>query len=467
MSNLTTGGISSMNTNLQTFAADLIALGQLWNFAYLNTFGSPAEILRQMQNIGGLTPALITALNTENVPESETANLLVAEYQMSDNLQAAVYKAMKKVTGNDLAQVLGILGITTPNLKTMADLLDPVLLFPRSYKTLTVLNGNNTQQIYPDSGSGAAINSLLTVELPPSLIKSTSPGMPYERLLTIIPSNQALAFKALQQGFLQIKNIAEVTLPAFASSTAILETPSAYPLINNLKEAVPRGAFNTIQSRLPLGTGPFQTLVIGDVMGSLSGYNITYQLTNVTQTIATINTATLRSIYSVMANVVLGKYSGGNANANVEPGPVNIPIGQPGAGNYTSWDAAFANLCNLANSNIRSIASSNPAQASSLNQNWITIANTVYDNKNNLALADIDYENITGNQFQALYSFVDSLHDIGADVSPNGIQSFVVSISAKGTYGGQAVLACLQEGRNLLTLSNTGVSTDTEIPDTY
>jgi hypothetical protein len=121
----------------------------------------------------------------------------------------------------------------------------------------------------------------------------------------------------------------------------------------------------------------------------------------------------------------------------------------------------------LANSNIRSIASSNPAQASSLNQNWITIANTVYDNKNNLALADIDYENITGNQFQALYSFVDSLHDIGADVSPNGIQSFVVSISAKGTYGGQAVLACLQEGRNLLTLSNTGVSTDTEIPDTY
>ena len=460
MSNLMTGGVSSMNSNLQTFAADLRALGQLWNFAYLSFFGSPAEIIRQMQLIGGLTPSLITALNSENISETETSNLLVAEYQMADSLQAAVYRAMKKVTGNNLAQVLAILGVTTSNLTSMADLLDPVLLFPNSFKTLTVLIGNKTQQIYPDSGSGPAINSLLAVELPPSLIKSTSPGMPYERLLTIIPSNQALAFKALQQGFLQIKNIFEVTLPSLATSTSVLETTASLPLINNLANAVPRNVANTIQSRLPLGSGPSNTLVMGDVMGSLSGYNITTQLANVNQIIATINTSSLKSVYDTMANVVSGTY--GNRD-----GTITIPPGRPGAGNYVGWDNAISTLCGLANTNIQSIASGNPSKAASLNQNWLTIANVVYDNINNFRLADIDYENISGNQFGALYSFVDGLHDIGVDVSPNGIQQFIINITAKGTYGGQAVLACLSEGRNLLTLSNSGVGTDTAIPDTY
>ena len=286
--------------------------------------------------------------------------------------------------------------------------------------------------------------------------------MPYERLLTIIPSDQALAFKALQQGFIQIKNISEVTLPALASTTAILETPSAFPLINNLTVPVPVNVFNQIKATLPVGTGPDQTLVIGDMMGCLSGYNITSQLANVSRSIANLPTTNLTRVYNVMGNVMRGQYG------NIGPSGSNIiiPSGQPGAGSYGSPEAAIDVLVPMANSNIATIAAGNPAAVTSINSNWLTIANVVFDNRNNFVKADIDYENITGNQQPALFSFVESLHEAGVDVGPDGDNTFITSIANPATFGGQAVLACLQEGRNLLTLSSSGIGNDTQIPST-
>lgn len=456
MGNLTTGGISAMTTNLQLFALDLSALGQLWNFQYLDNFGSPAELLRQLQLIGGFPPALSAGLTAAQIPEVEIANLNVAAYEMSDTLQAAVYKVMQKITGNDLNLVLSILGVTTANLETMADLLNPIKLFPRSFNTLTTPIGKQTAKIYL---ANRAVNSVLATQLPNTLIKSTSSGMPYERLLTIIPSDQALAFKALQQGFLQIKNISEVTLPAFASTAAILETPSNLPLMNNLTVPVPVNVFNQIKATLPVGTGPDQTLVIGDMMGCLSGYNITNQLANVSRSIANLSTTNLTRVYNTMGNVMRGQYG------NVLSGVI-IPIGQPGAGSYGNADFAINVLVPLANSNIATIAAGNPAAVTSINSNWLTIANVVFDNRNNFVKADIDYENITGNQQPALFSFVESLHEAGVDVGPDGDNTFITSIANPATFGGQAVLACLQEGRNLLTLSNSGIGNDTQIPST-
>lgn len=459
MGNLTTGGISAMTTNLQLFALDLRALGQLWNFEYLNSFGSPAELLRQLQLLGGFPPALSTALTAAQIPEVDIANLSVTAYEMSDTLQAAAYKAMQKITGNDLQIVLSILGVTTANLSSMADLLNPIKLFPNSFNTLTTPIGKQTPKIYlPDR----AVNSALVGQLPAVLIKSTSAGMPYERLLTIIPSDQALAFKALQQGFIQIKNISEVTLPALASTTAILETPSAFPLINNLTVPVPVNVFNQIKATLPVGSGPEQTLTIGDMMGCLSGYNITSQLANVSRSIANLPTTNLTRVYNVMGNVMRGQYG------NIGPSGSNIiiPSGQPGAGSYGSPEAAIDVLVPMANSNIATIAAGNPAAVTSINSNWLTIANVVFDNRNNFVKADIDYENITGNQQPALFSFVESLHEAGVDVGPDGDNTFITSIANPATFGGQAVLACLQEGRNLLTLSSSGIGNDTQIPST-
>lgn len=459
MGNLTTGGISAMTTDLQLFAIDLAALGQLWNFEYLNNFGSPAELLRQLQQIGGFPPALSSGLTAAQIPESEIANLSVAAYEMSDTLQAAAYKVMQTITGNDLRQVLSILGVRTLDIANMADLLNPIKLFPKSFNTLTTTIGKQTAKIYQ---SNRAINSALITQLPASLVKSTSPGMPYERLLTIIPSDQALAFKALQQGFLQIKNISEVTLPALANTAAILETPRFLPLINNLQVPVPANVFNQIKATLPVGSGPSQTLTIGDMMGCLSGYNITDQLSNVSKSIASLSTTNLTRVYNVMGNVMRGQYGPiGNVFGNII-----IPAGQPGAGTYSSAEAAISVLVPMANSNVSIIASGNPAAVGGINSNWLTIANVVFDNKNNFTKADIDYENITGNQQPALFSFVESLHEAGVDIGPLGDNTFITSIANAATFGGQAVLACLQEGRNLLTLSNSNIGNDTQIPQT-
>lgn len=62
-----------------------------------------------------------------------------------------MYEAMTQVTGEPLAQILQVLNVTTPNITTMADLLNPYKLFPNSFQTLTVPTMNGPRAIYVNS----------------------------------------------------------------------------------------------------------------------------------------------------------------------------------------------------------------------------------------------------------------------------------------------------------------------------
>ena len=76
-----------------------------------------------------------------------------------------MYTAMTQITGTALTQILRILGVTTPNINTMADLLNPYKLFPTSFQTLTVTGTNGvSQNIYINSAG--TVNSTLSQYLP-------------------------------------------------------------------------------------------------------------------------------------------------------------------------------------------------------------------------------------------------------------------------------------------------------------
>lgn len=75
---------------------------------------------------------------------------------------------MTTVTGNDLAQILKILRVTTPGIITMADLLNPYKLFPRSYITLTAPTASGLRGIYTDTAG--SVNSNLATSLPASVL---------------------------------------------------------------------------------------------------------------------------------------------------------------------------------------------------------------------------------------------------------------------------------------------------------
>jgi hypothetical protein len=88
---------------------------------------------------------------------------------MPDNLQRLAYQAMTKVTGEDLAQVLSVLQCTTSNILTMADLLNPVKIFPNSFKTMTTTTVVGIRGIYLDSNG--TVNSNLERQLPQYYIR--------------------------------------------------------------------------------------------------------------------------------------------------------------------------------------------------------------------------------------------------------------------------------------------------------
>ena len=164
--NLSTGGLSGVSQAFAAFGADLAQLGFLIDLNNLNNLGNPDSVLRQIASVASTTPALNTALLNAGIPDSLVDDPLEAEY--TDQQQALIYLAMTQITGTDLQQILSLLRITTPGLVTMADLLNPIKIFPRSYNTLTAPTANGLRGIYINSAG--AVNSRLETELPASVL---------------------------------------------------------------------------------------------------------------------------------------------------------------------------------------------------------------------------------------------------------------------------------------------------------
>jgi hypothetical protein len=83
-----------------------------------------------------------------------------------------MYTAMTNITGNDLTQILSVMKVTTKGITSMADLLDPVKLFPNSFLSLTVPTKFGSRGIYINS-TGSVNQNLLT-ELPEYVMSSLS-----------------------------------------------------------------------------------------------------------------------------------------------------------------------------------------------------------------------------------------------------------------------------------------------------
>lgn len=164
--NLSTGGISGISQAFSAFGLDLAQLGLLIDLNNLNSLGSPAALLRQIGVIASTTPALNTALLQAGLPADLVENSVNAEF--SERQEKTIYEVMTRISGVELQQILTILRVTTPNLTTMADLLNPVKIFPRSFNTLTAPTANGLRGIYINEAG--AVNSRLETELPPSVL---------------------------------------------------------------------------------------------------------------------------------------------------------------------------------------------------------------------------------------------------------------------------------------------------------
>ena len=282
----------------------------------------------------------------------------------------------------------------------------------------------------------------------------------YERLSKIIPADQALACKAMSVSLQQVKNIDILSLPQLAAAFVNTVTTKDLDQINALTTAVPPDVAAFYTDYYATGSGTGNTLVLTDLLGAAVGVTYIDQLNNVVTTINSLGNAlsNLTTIYIRMQNTVNGVYG------NAVSGPVVIPAGY-GAGTYTNADVAFSNaLISNAVIEIGNIVTAYPTQTTSLNNEFITMAQKVITESDNLTLATINIAELNTNDRSPVMSFVESLPEYGVNREQNGPTWFLEQVADLTTLGGQAIVACLREGQNLAVLNNVGIGVDTGIP---
>jgi hypothetical protein len=463
MNSLITGNLSDVTLAMGTFGADLADLGQLIDLDNLGNFGSPAAVFQQLATLTNITPEISAALTQAGLDEASIDNLTNPSVNVDTNVQRLAYIGMQNITGTALEQVLAIFGVTTANISSMADLLNPVKIFPNSFPSLTVRTYNQDttsvlRAIY-DNSQGT-VNSKLLIYLPKFVLTLGNPNdITYERLSRVIPADQALANKAMQVSLQQIKNISTLSLAQLAAAFSNMETTRDLPAISALQQAVPASVAAYYSSVYATGSGPNGTLVITDLLGAAVGVPFTSDLTNVTTTINSMTTAgilgTLTVTYVRMKDTVDGVYNVGNT--------VIIPPG-PGAGTYGNVDLALTALISDASNTVSGIQSSYPTQSGNLNANFTDMGASLVSENTNLALASIDIANLVAQGRSPVMSFVQNLPDYGVNTEKNGPSQFLEAVADLNTQGGQAIVACLREGRNAVALSAVNVGVDTNIP---
>lgn len=301
----------------------------------------------------------------------------------------------------------------------------------------------------------------------------------YNQLRRIIPPDQALANKGLQAGLEQVKNIFDTALPTLAAATEGLESNTDLPAINALTQPLPANVTAYYTQTLATGSGVDGLLLLTDIIGSITGINISQPLANTT---ATLNSMTSEGDFTALSNGTNGVYTVMETTAAgtyTSEDPMNpgdwytvIPIGLPAAGTYygnsssNSIGNAFSSGLNPAMvSTVNSIASANPVQVAGTTANFTIICNQLLTEKINLARADIQFANLLPNTVP--WSLVYNLASDGLDIVEGGTAFVLQSVANTATQGGQAMISTMREARNQIRLNEAGMQTDITVSDQY
>ena len=179
MNNMITGGVTSINLSTTAFGQDLQNLGNLINLANLDNLGSPLALIQQIFALTGTIPAVSILFVAEGIPTEVVLNLTNPSVSVTDSIQRLMYQAMTKITGTVLDQILSVLKVTTVGINTMADLLNPVKLFPSSYQSLTVSGTSFKIPIAIYVNQSGSVNQRLLTELPSYVITGLIPERTY------------------------------------------------------------------------------------------------------------------------------------------------------------------------------------------------------------------------------------------------------------------------------------------------
>jgi hypothetical protein len=474
MNTLVTGGLTDVNLATQAMGDDLYNAGYWIDLANLENLGTPLALIQQISQQAriqqaGTTALLSVALVNSGVPDSIISKLNDPNLVVTDLVQQIMYQALTTITGPDLAQILQILQIWTPDINTLADLLNPAVMLPNSYSSLTTPTADGLRGIYitaepatpypsladeatarevprplaceirqsdnpytvsgttpGNTGTGAiyTVNSNLATTLPPY-------GFDLAQLSIITSPGLALANKAFANALLQITNISRMTLPQLSAAFLAIETNKDLPLINDQSQVIPQSAIDYYKNTLATGSGDNGTILLTDIIGTAVGTNMIDNLSNCVTIINSLYDAgeldNLITIYNDM-------YAA-------------LPD-----------DALIGNLIANAQIEISSIIAANPIETTNLNTYFSGIGTQLTNEVNFQNLATLSVANVASNSQVSTQGFVFSLPSFGQDTKVGGTAQYLEDITDISIGGGQAIIATLRDGRSQTGLSAAGVN---------
>jgi hypothetical protein len=426
MDDLTTSDIAGVNLATLYWGQDLIRSGRAIDLKTISTFGNPINLLKTLQLNNAITSSVNLALLASGLSATEINNMLLGVTAPTVEQTRKVYGAFTVIQGKDLTDVLTPLNVQTQGLQMLADLLNPKMLFPTSYVSLTVPDYNvrpmptNSKTYYPIYTNGA-VNGRLPE---------------YRNYLDgIVPLEIALACVAFSASMLQIKNISKMDIEKFSQVVTHLETTTGLGAVGGTTAPSDKTAAQATLSTIAMGTGPNNTYTTCDFFGAASG--VPYQLPELYALLNGISSLTLYSIYQTL-------------KAELE---VN---------NFDNIDT----LVEAANTEIANIFANDKLRADRLNAIWLDLGTHLKAEQLSRAQALPADETLIQTSLTDIYAFIDSVNNYALDTATSQSAQVLERLSDLTSIGGQSLVGMMREQRNAHRLGLAGGILDNDIADT-
>jgi hypothetical protein len=467
MNSLITSGLTDVNMATQAMGDDLSNAGYWINLNNLANFGTPLALVQQVaQRGGGIGATLLEALVNNGIDELIVRRLKDNNVSVTDATQQIMYYVLNTISGTALEEILQVLKIWTPNINTLADLLNPAVMLPNSYSSLTTPTQDGLRGIYitavpatpypslaeessarvvgqplactirlsdnptaftntaTGSGNLYTVNAALETLLPPY-------GFDLDQLGIITSPGLALANKAFANALMQITNICNLTLPALSAAFLAVETNKDLPIIESQSQVIPQSVIDYYTNSLATGSGENGTILLTDIIGTATGTNMTNNISNCVTIINSLYGAgvldDLITIYDSMLAAL----------------PNDLEIG---------------NLIANAQAEINNIIISNSAETTALNTAFSGISTQLTKEVAYQSLATLDIPTLSSNSRLSIQGLIFALPSFGRDTSVGGTAQYIENIANVSTGSGQAIIASLREGRSQFGLSAAGIN---------
>ena len=167
INDLITGDISGVNLATLDFGKDLENLGKAIDLSRIASFGLPSSLLITLKNNNAITKSLSLALLSSGFTPTALKDIFSGVVGLTKDQEKKLYQAFSIILGQDLFDILIPLNCKTQGLTSLVDLLNPIKLFPLSYKSLTVpvynvttttTNSKTYYLIYNNEGVNSQLN---------------------------------------------------------------------------------------------------------------------------------------------------------------------------------------------------------------------------------------------------------------------------------------------------------------------